>query len=359
MNKRIEQNSKLNYQEYKNKQIFLESYPQYVMVELTRSCNLKCPMCRVTNKEYAEHNMSMDVFNKIEKELFDKAKMIDLRGWGESLILDNIIEIIERVARKGPMIRFVSNLSFINDDVLEVLAKFNCKIDVSLDSADASVLSQLRGGAKLNIIERNLKLLTKLYKKYQGNNDNLSVIATVQCLGLNIIHELIPFVSEQEIKEIRLFPVDITSDSILSLEKNEVEVNAMLKLVKSLSHEYDIQVIVGAKMGCLPLNGLNIPVCIHPWTYCYIAYNGKIGFCDHLIGPSYDNILIGDLLSNSFKEIWNNIYWQNLRKDHLFKKENLIQNYSQCSWCYQNKYIDFEDIFDNKIIKKQLRDFIV
>lgn len=358
MNHKIDLNSKLNFQEYNEGKTTLESYPQYLIVELTRNCNLKCPMCRDSNKEFSGHKMSMDIFNKIDSGLFDMAKMIDLRGWGESLILDNIIEIIERVAQTGAIIRFVTNLSYKRNDVFEVLAKYNCKIDISLDSADEQVFFQIRGGANLKIIKDNLKLLTSLYQDYQGNTDNLSLLTTVQYPALKTLHKLIPFASELNIKEIRLFPVAINSESVLSLENKDDEVNEMLQKASTLSKEYNVNVIAGSKMGCLPSNALNIPACIHPWTYCYIAYNGKVGFCDHLIGPAFDDILIGDLSVNSFKEIWNSNQWQDLRRNHLSERNRTFNNFKHCSWCYQNKYVDFEDSFDNSAMKKHLNELI-
>ncbi len=358
MNKNIILNSELNFQEYQADKTILESYPQYLIVELTRNCNLKCPMCRDSNKEFAGHKMSMEIFNKIDSELFDKAKMIDLRGWGESLILDNIIEIIERVARKGALIRFVTNLSYRRKDVFEVLAKYNCKIDISLDSVDEKILNQIRGGANLKIIKENLKLLSCLYIQYHGNADSINILTTVQYPALNTLYQLVPFAADYSIKEIKLFPVAINSESILSLENKDDEVNAMLQKVSSLSKEYNINVIAGSKMGCLPTNSLNIPSCIHPWAYCYIAYNGKVGFCDHLIGPAFDDVLIGDLELNSFGEIWNSIQWQDLRRNHLSERNKSAHNFEHCSWCYQNKYVDFEDIFDSSLVKKNLNEIM-
>ncbi len=354
MNNKIYVNSMLNLQEYQDQKTILESYPQYLIVELTRGCNLKCPMCRDSNEEFAGHKMSMEIFNKIDIELFDNAKLIDLRGWGESLILDNIIEIIERVAQKETIIRFVTNLSYRRKDVFEVLAKFNCRIGISLDSVDEKILQQIRRGANLKIIKENLRLLASLYKKYQGNTDNLSFLTTVQYPALKTLYQLIPFASNFSIKEIKLFPVEINPESIFSLENKDDEVNAMLQKVSSLSKEYGINVIVGSKMGYLPTNPLNIPACIHPWAYCYIAYNGNVGFCDHLIGPAFDHVLMGDLNMNSFLDIWNNKEWQNLRLNHLFERNESIHSFRHCSWCYKNKYIDFEDVFDKSLTKNKI-----
>lgn len=355
MNNKIVLNSELNILEYQEQKTILESYPQYVQVELTRNCNLKCPMCRDSNREFAGNIMAKDIFDKLDTEIFDTAKLIDIRGWGESLLLDNIIEIINRAAQKGAIIRVVTNLSFRKNDCFKILAKHNCIIVISLDSVDEMILNQIRGGANLKLIKENLKLLTKLYEQYQGNTDNISLHATVQYPALNTLQLLIPFASYYSIKQLGLFPVEINQESILSLDHREAEVNAMLLKISSLSKEHNVNVFIGSKMGCLPKNPLNTPTCIHPWSYCYIAYNGKVGFCDHLIGPEYDDILVGDLNLNSFSEIWNSVQWQDLRLNHIKERNKSNHNFEHCSWCYENKYIDFEDIFDSSLVKRKLK----
>lgn len=341
-----ELNSALNFREYNEGKVLLESYPQYLIVELTRSCNLKCPMCRDSKAPYAGQSMSMEVFERVQHELFDKARMIDLRGWGESLVLENAIDLIERAGKSGKQLRFVTNLSFKRNEILEILAKYNCKVDISIDSPDEDILVILRGGANLRLMKENLAILSSFYKKYHGNTRNLSFLTTVQYPALKTLHELIPLAAEFSIREVRMFPVDISSESELSLEDRETEVEDMLSKVKNLSKKYEVNAIVGAKMGCMSFNSPSLPACIHPWAYCYISYNGKVGFCDHLIGPSFDDILMGDITTTPFVQIWNSENWQSLRYNHLIQRDNSIKNFKHCSWCYKNKYIDFEDLFD-------------
>ncbi|MPL99925.1 hypothetical protein SDC9_46147 [bioreactor metagenome] len=354
MKSKSSQNCKLNLLEYKGQKIILESYPQYVMVELTRSCNLRCPMCRDSNDLYKSQNMTNKIFEKVRNELFDKAKLIDIRGWGESLILSNIVEIIESIAKKGTKIRVVTNLSYNKNNVFEVLAKYNCMVAVSIDSVDVDILKKIRGGANLNLISKNLYQLSNLYKFYNGNTKNLSFITTIQYPALSTLHKIIPFAAKFHIPEITFFPVDIDDNSMLSIEGKEEEVEEMLKQVSNLAKEYNINVILGSSIGCYNSNNQKNEVCIHPWSYCYITYDGKVGFCDHLIGPAFDKMLIGDLELNSFNEIWNSHRWQTLRYYHLNDRKNLQKEFYQCLWCYENKYIDFENLFDSKLEKLKL-----
>src|SRR5690349_6706086 len=107
-----EENRRLNLREYSEGKTELISRPRYVLVELTQGCNLRCPMCRPEIVSTKGKSMSRERFWRIANELFSTAEMVDLRGWGESLILPDVEEFIRTTTRYGTAIRFVTNLSF-------------------------------------------------------------------------------------------------------------------------------------------------------------------------------------------------------------------------------------------------------
>src|SRR6266851_6288585 len=94
-------NRQLGRMEYETGQTILKSKPRALFVELTRHCNLACPMCRNPGEVPASLRMSEQMFARIESELFPTADLIDLRGWGESLILPEFPERARRASRFG------------------------------------------------------------------------------------------------------------------------------------------------------------------------------------------------------------------------------------------------------------------
>jgi radical SAM protein with 4Fe4S-binding SPASM domain len=341
-------NSKLNLQEYKQRKIILESYPQYVMIELTRGCNLRCPMCRDSNKEYSSQRLQISTLEKIEMSgLLEKAKLVDLRGWGESLILKGIDKIISRVAKTGAQVRFVTNLSYkVAPVVLETLAKYNCYVDISLDSSDPQILKKVRRGADLSVISSNLSSLLRMYSEYHGDTGRVGLTSTVQYPSLKSLHELILFAASHRVQKIKFFPVDVDIESTLSLQGKDCEVDEFISKAKHLAKIHKTNVLIGSKLGSTFSSLPSTFTCIHPWSYCSISFNGDVGFCDHLIGPTFDSISMGNINSSSFQDIWNGEKWQGLRLNHLQSKCGGDEMSSHCTWCYQNKYIDFEDMFD-------------
>jgi len=347
-----ETNRMLNLQEYRDGIIKLNSRPRFLVVELTQTCNLHCPMCRQDGSSTRGRTMPTELFERVGQELFPLAEMVDLRGWGESLILPEIIELIETTASFGVKIRFVTNLSFRRDEVLKTLAEYGCYVAVSIDAADPNLFRILRGGARLEQVTSNLDYLASEYQKCFGNTDLLHITTTVQRPALQDLVKIIDLAADYGIKEVRLFSVTVEPNSPLDIENEQKSVDAALTAVANRARQRGIRLVVGTRMGSMPANPTDVPTCIHPWAYAYISYAGAVGFCDHLIGIPGEPYHIGHLETASFEEIWNSPAWQSLRQEHLGKRSSNAPLFYECAWCYKNRYVDFEHWFDPEAQKR-------
>src|SRR5688572_13063339 len=63
-------NTELNQSEYETGLVRLSSRPRMAFVELTRGCNLSCPMCRPKILAGAKFHMSTDLLDQLQRELF-------------------------------------------------------------------------------------------------------------------------------------------------------------------------------------------------------------------------------------------------------------------------------------------------
>ncbi len=340
-------NRTLNIKEYNDGALYLYSRPRYVMMELTRGCNLRCPMCRPKVLSPRGRSMPYALFRYIGEELFPFAEIVDLRGWGESLILKNIDQLIKETAAFGTKIRFVTNLSFCRDKILEILAEHRCLIGVSLDSADALVLKNIRGGANLELIINNIRILTAAYNKRYGTTRDIYITCTVQEPALSGLADLVDLAADCSICEIRLFTVSMDSSNPMALEYHQDAVDKALDSMRERAVKRGVDLVAATRLGTMHGNLQNMPPCIHPWCYVYISYDGQVGFCDHLIGYEGEAFLLGSLYTQTFETIWNGMKWRKLRKQHMNERKNKSPLFIECEWCYRNRFIDFEYCFFN------------
>jgi MoaA/NifB/PqqE/SkfB family radical SAM enzyme len=337
-------NRALNLLEYEQGRARLESLPRYVMVELTQGCNLHCSMCRPEVISPKARRMPDALFDQIERELFPTAEWVDLRGWGESLILEGVIPLIERTVAAGPRVRFVSNLSFRRPAVLDALIRHRVLIGVSLDSADAEVLSELRAGASLDLITANLRYLTEGYRRSHGTAEDVYLTVTVQRPALTGLPALVDLAASCGIGEIRLFPVSAPEESPLALGLSSKEVSRALDIAVEAAQRAGIRLVAGARLGEMPVKDPLSPACVHPWSYATISWDGLVGFCDHLIGPDGAPYGLGQWQHESFQDIWNGPAWVTLREEHLGQRREGAPCFHECAWCYRNRHTDFEHL---------------
>jgi MoaA/NifB/PqqE/SkfB family radical SAM enzyme len=343
-------NRRLARSEYKTGQTVLKSRPRALFVELTRHCNLACPMCRNPGEVPATLRMDASMFALVESELFPTADMIDLRGWGESLILPEFADRAVRASAYGAALRVVTNLSFRRDATLDLLADLGFYVGVSIDSADGALLSFLRGGAKLELIRANLTRLAARYRQ-RGISNRLNLYVTCQRPALATLERLVDLAEAVGVADIRLAPVG-TGLACLSLASASSEVREALDRMRTRAERANVRISVTASLVDDMFPKDDTSACLHPWAWCYVAYNGRIGFCDHLLAA--DHFTFGTLGTKPFDEIWNDPAWAALRQEHLGERRPSAPHFQECAWCYRNRHVDCEDIVEPRAESKRL-----
>jgi len=158
-------------------------YPKRIYVELTRNCNMSCIMCtRKQNHDnyYDEKlNMSFDLFKEIADELFPHADFVDLRGFGESTLVPNIMDYWRYASKFNVNAGLITNLSFDNDILLAYLVENNFWIGISIDGADKETYGNIREESYFEQVINNIKTLVKLTIKYKEDINRLYLLVVV------------------------------------------------------------------------------------------------------------------------------------------------------------------------------------
>lgn len=324
------ENHDLNAREYETGAIVLQSRPQFLVLELTQGCNLSCPMCRANAISTARSRMERSHFDHVAEHLFATADVVDLRGWGESLILPDITDYITVTAAAGCRIRFVSNLSFNRPAVLECLAQHQALLTCSIDAADPDVLAGLRTGARMSTILANLRYLTAAYR----DPDAIAVLCTVQGPSLPSLPQLPDILADVGIRQLHFASVS-SKDPTLGLDFSSTFAREQVQLTLAACTRRSIAVTLTTSLPGSPVNPM--PRCMRPWTTLHMNVEGRIGYCDHLIGPFAESQLLGSV-ADGVLNVWNNEAWQRIRVRHNLKSPQ----FKKCVKCYREKGVDFE-----------------
>lgn len=183
--------------------------PAYYDLRPGNTCNLECVMCnpqsssaideRVSHYTKSFHIKPSGITGKDNSMYFDyirknadRIEKISLAG-GEPFLISEVTELISEQAAsgvsKGIDIRFLTNGTvFRSKWISDILTYRSATIEVSLDAV-GDLLEYVRYPSRWPVIEKNLKLLSKL----QSENENLRIILNPCIHALNFIgfHKLV------------------------------------------------------------------------------------------------------------------------------------------------------------------------
>lgn len=332
------ENRRVSLLEYSSRHARLRSRPRAVFVELTQNCNLRCWMCRPDALPQDARMMSDETFQLVVEELFPFAEVIDLRGWGESLLHPRFIRAVEAASRSGAKVKLYTNLSVDDPALYQCLVEHSILTTVSFDAATRDRFNRLRRGSDFDLITRNLEFLTVEFSK-RGRRDLVELSVTAQGDNLCELEDIVRMAARLGVSRVRVFPLICPKHSRAHLEHHRDALCDVLDRLAPLGRQHGVPV----QLGVAPIDSVAIPSavlsdsCIHPWTHCYVAWDGGIGFCDHLIGNQ--RYILGSI-SDGLMEVWNNADFVRLRTEHAAAA--ISSKHAACRWCYGRRYSDFE-----------------
>lgn len=334
-------NAVLNEREFIGKKIELTSRPRYLFVELTSNCNLSCPMCRDRVAYDKSKDMPFDLFCSIADELFPYAEVVDLRGWGESLIYPMFTEAVEYAAHFGCQLKIYTNLTVSRQEVIDCLMENRVITAVSFDAGARDTFRRIRRGSTIGGVLRNLQRLVEARNAYGIHSDYVYFSTTIQQENLTEISEIARIASDHDIRLLKLFPLCVPLTDHNHPFNNKTIVLRLIGHLRELSDKFSLKIDLGASLH----PDLTVPYgrftyCSHPWTHCYLSYQGSIGFCDHLIGLPYYSL--AEWKDGAFHTNWNNSLFRRLRVEHAKGFSGLSECFRDCRWCYAFRYVDIE-----------------
>ncbi len=338
---------------YNNKSLTTSVSPPVLYIELTQNCVAKCEFCRdstfVNNRSF---NMSSEIFDILLRDYIPYSVMVDLRAKGESLILPNFSEYVQKVKQFGPDIRLTTTLGCGSKKNLQSLVDNDVYVSVSLDAADKDLYESIRKGMSYDIVIRNLEFLAEAMLKKHGNLKDRLRLGIVPLQGRNLDHveKIIQLAERLKIEEIRLSPLlsGANDQNILKFHKQKT-IDVLSKCT-----EYSRKAGIKFQLGYSPFDELYFEdnafdLCCHPWLYVLIDYNGNFTFCDHIMGESLIKCSLGNVRDSKDKT-WNGKKARKYRKSHVKKNHKVLP--FPCNACYKNgRYADHESDLDQQFSK--------
>lgn len=143
---------------FEKKDIF-KSFPQSLQIESTSFCNAECIMCRhFYQKNTNARSLEIEIVKELSSALpyvFD----VVINGYGEPFLSATLNEQMELYRHYACNITTNTNLSFVNEQIIEWINSMFRQIEISCDGASKKTFEEIRKNLSFNKFIKNLKLL--------------------------------------------------------------------------------------------------------------------------------------------------------------------------------------------------------
>lgn len=302
---------------------YICDFPPVVRIEPSATCNLSCIHCPTgTLGNPVKGNMKSDLFNKIIEEIKEyKLRVVVLYMGGEPFLNKDFFSMVEALKKINiPMVKTVSNGTLLNKEIINAIIKSDLDlIEFSLDGTSGTMNDFIRKKSSFETICENIKCLLDEKEKLEST---LKVVisstqfknAKLESQRPNWLYET--FQSYIDKKLLTINYVDAIKWSDMYVDSNV----------------FDVKV---------DMNDKDSNFCDHVINTITIRHNGDIVPCCYDLTSQ---LIMGNVLDDKLKNIWNNQKYINLRKS--IDSKNFISICKSCSVVNKNQYLVLKENID-------------
>ncbi len=303
---------------------YLPYYPSKISIESGNLCNLRCPLCPTGQQDKTARKgfITFDVFKRIIDETGKHLTIIRLYNWGEPLLNKDLLKMIQYAKERHIDIKISTNLSMkMEDKQIEALLKSGIsKIYISCNGASRETYMKYHVGGDFDLVMNNMKRLNA--KKHVLPECRTSLVWLFHVFKHNQ-HEINKARALAEKMGIKIKVSKMRPD--MGKEVFETTQQAIERDTAWLPDNPEFSVISKKRRKRIG--------CMLPWTETMINWDGNVLPCCAVYSEKY---AFGNILENSFAEIWNNEMYVSARKEILGRKNT---RHTICHTCKRSGYL--------------------
>lgn len=263
--------------------------PVYVVIEATNRCNLDCVMCPRSEMERPLGAMDLAFFKEIVDQLKFSADFAYLHFFGESLLNEHILDMIDYCTSKGLNTGLSSNVVPLRREMSRALLASKLSLLVlSCDGFDHDTYARARKGASFSTVLENMQAF-KAEKARAGKGGPKTVIQAIRFQDVTGDYQA----------EYDKFWGDYGADNVFikdffpwAYQSDKVNKYAPVRKQSCDSAEH---------------------VCVEPWRGMAIYWDGRVVPCCNDYSGKH---VLGDLKHQTIGQVWNGKEYSGFRKMH-------------------------------------------
>jgi MoaA/NifB/PqqE/SkfB family radical SAM enzyme len=252
--------------------------PEIVQIESTNICNAKCVFCPRDEMHRAQGVMSRELFRKIADECAALGiTHVRMHNYGEAFLDRYLTEKVRYAKDKGIReVGLISNGSLITEKVARGMVEAGLDaINISVDAGGKEVFEQTRIGLTYDKVIANIERLVRVRAELGRQRPKL----------------ILSFVRQNNSDDEQAFIEH------WGRVADKIHITDLHNWAGTLNHESDV----------------NYP-CYRPWLTFTVLWDGRVSLCC----ADFDGrTVLGDLKTQTIREIWNSDTYRAVRREHL------------------------------------------
>ncbi|MFA5156525.1 MAG: radical SAM protein [Candidatus Omnitrophota bacterium] len=341
-------NAVLNIEEARQKKQVLQSYPFRLFVEPTQRCDLDCIMCWPKRRQ-DKKEMPLELFQKIEKELFPYASEVNLFLVGEPTMAVNFPKMAETCAKYDFLPKIFTNAVNTKEGVIRMLVELGFFVNISLDAATPALYEKIRRGAEFTKVIANIEKYISFREKIKNPRFHIRIATTCSPFNIDEVPKIMEFLKARGINDIFLNNCD------MGVFQREFQLSAIADKAYKVFTEAEafadankIRFSCQKRIGGIELEknnnwddfSIDIDQYAMPYLEKYNPYRGKCPYPwmgtifrtdGTVMSCCQGNIKMGKYAGGDFRTIWNNEKYQALRARKSYYHCGMTRNRWYCN----------------------------
>ncbi len=310
--------------------------PVIAHIEPTSLCNLKCPLCPSGNGSLTRVRERMDYenFKTIIDKLPPTVKMVLLWNQGEPFIVKDLPKMIRYAKRRDIyLVTSTNGHYFRKEKMVHSIVKSGIdEVIVSLDGADQEVYEKYRVGGRLDWVFEGIERLARTKNLYRSKTPMIHLQFILMRQNIHQKDDMIRIGQKLGADRISFKTVQVTG-----FEGGESYLPDDPEFTRYQQKTSDGRYIT-RKRRFFPDD------CLRLWYSTVINCDGRISPCCFDKDGDYE---LGNLISESFSEIWKGEKYQGFRQ-HLLKDRYNLEMCQDCSEGVKDLFVQTVDYHREK-----------
>jgi radical SAM protein with 4Fe4S-binding SPASM domain len=289
--------------------------PISISFEPTTSCNLRCPECPSGLRSFTRPTgmLADNLFKKTIDELHQKLWYLIFYFQGEPYLHPRFLDLVKYAANKGIYTATSTNAHYLTDDNARQTVESGLdRIIISIDGTTQDVYQAYRVGGRLDKVLEGTRNLVKWKKKLKSKKPFI------------IFQFLVVRPNEHQLKDVKTLAKQLEVDDVWFKTAQIYDYAQGSPLIPTIDYYSRYQ---QQPNGTYAIKNKLLNHCWKMWHSCVITWDGLVVPCCFDKDAEHR---LGDLKSQTFKQLWRGTHYRQFRKS-LLKSRSEIDMCRNCT----------------------------